>query len=420
MAFSDWSKKIKIVIDHTKIEEDVTYFPLTIFLSTNCGLNNFDASDIFNELGNNKLKLAVYQSDKSTQLYVEIEHWDSTNKEAVLHVSRSGWTISSTEDTVIWLCYDKNQPDNTSYVGEVGSTPAQNVWDSDFFAVYHFKDTLPKDSTSNGRDFTTSYGTPEVVNEHPVLGKSLQLIDTDSERILTSDYDCNVLNSAFTIETVMRIDNLVTDWQRFFGCGLANNGDIGFVRYSTSSHMNVGIYGDDLEGSLDLDAGNWHYWSHFFDSSDGILECDRDNETDSNTNSVSPNIGTQAIVVNAGQDASHIGCMTIKEARISKVERSLGWRRATYYSLFDNLLSFYDGKISGQVTLEGSPVQGAIIRVICQDDKTYVGDTTTDANGNYEIYVTKNKKYHIVVEYTDGSGNRYNATSKWDIIPTSS
>ncbi|HDH07005.1 MAG TPA: DUF2341 domain-containing protein, partial [Thermoproteales archaeon] len=41
--------------------------------------------------------------------------------------------------------------------------------------------------------------------------------------------------------------------------------------------------------------------------------------------------------------------------------------------------------ISGQVTLNGNPVQGAIVRAICQDDETYAGDTTTDENGNYSI-----------------------------------
>jgi len=75
--------------------------------------------------------------------------------------------------------------------------------------------------------------------------------------------------------------------------------------------------------------------------------------------------------------------------------------------------------ISGQVTLSGNPVQGAVVRAICQDDETYAGDTTTDENGNYTITgLAGNKKYHIVVEYTDGSGNKYNAESKWDITPS--
>ena len=76
-------------------------------------------------------------------------------------------------------------------------------------------------------------------------------------------------------------------------------------------------------------------------------------------------------------------------------------------------------KISGQVTLNGNPVQGAKVRAICQDDNSYGGDAVTDENGNYEITgLEENKKYHIIVEYTDSdTGQKYNAESKWDITP---
>ena len=78
-----------------------------------------------------------------------------------------------------------------------------------------------------------------------------------------------------------------------------------------------------------------------------------------------------------------------------------------------------EGTISGQVTLNGNPIQGAKVRAICQDDNSYAGDTTTDVNGNYEITgLDKTKKYHIIVEYTDpDTGQKYNAESKWDITP---
>ena len=80
-----------------------------------------------------------------------------------------------------------------------------------------------------------------------------------------------------------------------------------------------------------------------------------------------------------------------------------------------SVLSKYS--ISGQVTLSGSPVEGATVRVINSTDESYVNDTLTDAGGNYKIYsLSSGKKYHVVVEYETG-GQKYNATSKWAIDP---
>ena len=70
-------------------------------------------------------------------------------------------------------------------------------------------------------------------------------------------------------------------------------------------------------------------------------------------------------------------------------------------------------KISGQVTLNGVGVSGAIVRVIDQNG-SYFEDTTTDSNGYYSINCGDDY-YHVVVEYTDGNGNKYNAASLWDI-----
>ena len=79
------------------------------------------------------------------------------------------------------------------------------------------------------------------------------------------------------------------------------------------------------------------------------------------------------------------------------------------------------GTISGQVTLNGTGVQGAIIRFLNTTTGKYEGSTTTDSNGDY-IWsdADKNSKYHVFVEYTDSStGEKFNALSKWDISPIS-
>jgi len=76
--------------------------------------------------------------------------------------------------------------------------------------------------------------------------------------------------------------------------------------------------------------------------------------------------------------------------------------------------------ISGHVTLAKNPVEGAVVRCICQDDNSLVGTTTTDANGYYKFTgVSDTKRYHISVEYEDAEGNKYHSFSYPYIIPVS-
>lgn len=74
----------------------------------------------------------------------------------------------------------------------------------------------------------------------------------------------------------------------------------------------------------------------------------------------------------------------------------------------------FGGTVSGTVTLSGSPVSGANVRVINQT----TGDEftgTTNGSGVYSISVPNTTDlYHVVVTYNDGSDD-YNALSLWDV-----
>lgn len=71
-----------------------------------------------------------------------------------------------------------------------------------------------------------------------------------------------------------------------------------------------------------------------------------------------------------------------------------------------------EGDITGTVTLGGSPVEGATVRLMNVTDDTYEADTTTDASGNYTFSgLALSKTYHATVEWEDG-GTQYNARSQ--------
>ena len=68
--------------------------------------------------------------------------------------------------------------------------------------------------------------------------------------------------------------------------------------------------------------------------------------------------------------------------------------------------------IKGTVNLNASPVEGAKVRLINDTTNTYIGDTLTDASGNYEFSVSSDTAdHHAMVEYESG-GNKYHALSK--------
>jgi hypothetical protein len=76
-----------------------------------------------------------------------------------------------------------------------------------------------------------------------------------------------------------------------------------------------------------------------------------------------------------------------------------------------------DYKIAGVVTLGGTPVQNAKIRVINQTNDQLIAEVLTDVDGEYEVLgVSQNSLYHVVVEYNDGSDD-YNGYSLWDVTP---
>lgn len=135
-----WYKRVKLTIDHNDIDSALSDFPILIHLGTSVGRNSDDVSCVFDELlsDDNRKKIAVTLGDGTTECYVEIEKWDDASEEAWLWVKVPD--ISADVDTELYLYYSRTHADNDAYVGDPGSTPAKNVWDSHFKGVWHLND----------------------------------------------------------------------------------------------------------------------------------------------------------------------------------------------------------------------------------------------------------------------------------------
>jgi hypothetical protein len=180
---------------------DITQFPVLVYLSSSSGKTGKDLTSIFTEIGSdaNRKKIAITKADGTTQLNIEIEKWDNANQKAWLWVSQAGWIISYTSDTVIYIYYDSTRPDNTTYVGDKGSTPAKAVWDSYFKMVQHMDESATPivDSTSNGNNGAEGSHTPSY-GQTGKVGKGISL-NGSSDRFRVTGLD-NEAPIQFTIE----------------------------------------------------------------------------------------------------------------------------------------------------------------------------------------------------------------------------
>jgi len=346
---SGWNNRIKLTIDYTKIDTDLTYFPVTVFLTPTHG------DCVFDELTTdaNRLKIAFTSDDGETQLYGEIEKWDDANKLAIIHVSKTDWAIASDADTLFYMYYDVDHADNTDYIGDINSVAAQSVWDGNFKAVYHMADGADTshlyDSTSNNHD-ATKKGAGEPAEAAGKVGQAQDFDGADDYIDLgNANDDFDIGTSDYTLEAIIKNSDK-TDFKRIL---VTEDGSIWSPLYtaSTTGLMRMGINGSYMSpsGGSDICDGNWNYVGVTADRSANATFYK--NESSDGTADISAHVSYDIDITNLyiGRDyvrASRFWKDYIDEVRISITLRSAAWLKATYNSLWDTLLTYGSEEIA--------------------------------------------------------------------------
>jgi len=369
---SGWDKRIKLTVQHADIDADVSHFPVTVFLSSTHG------DCVFDELTSdaNRTKIAFTKSDGTTQMYGEIEKWDDANEVAIIHVSLSGWSISSSADTDFYMYYDSGHAANTTYIGDIDSTPGHSVWDSSYKFVCHMVDATTssvKDSTSNGNDGTkTSASNPCEVNGKVGKGQdfssdAIRLIGaTPTLSNLTLEAVCkaDVVSSERFLITRDDTGTMALDWwfgndrgySKVLGCP---NGIFSLVAKSTSTVFSV---------------STWYHAVFTWDSTTAVLFM--------NGSSVPGSSGGSGAMISS--DELNIGARKsggevnwdgiIDEVRISNSARTAAWIKATYNTLWDTLLTYGSEETSGWTgKVMGVTNPAKIMGVAVADIKSVMG-----------------------------------------------
>lgn len=341
-----WKKRIKLTIDKDDIDDALSNFPILAYLSAASGIGDVDVSCVFDELGSdgNRKKIAVTTSNGKTQCYVEIEKWDHAIKKAWLWVKVPA--VASGVDTDLYLYYDKDHIDNDTYVGDTNSTPAENVWDANFKAVYHMRDGADNehiyDSSGNNND-----GTKKAANE-PIEtdGQVGKAQDFDGDRIDCASTGFPDGNTARTIEFLLKINTLPTgaDWDAVFYYGTMTSEDgvviavgdwdeAGYPHFCMSAIAAPGLYGDT---ELVADTVYHLVFTHDGTNQKFYLGGVLDGSTDIVTITT---ILDEFRIGSFGATSQYL-IGIVDEVRVSSVERTTAWIKATKESLWDDLVAF--------------------------------------------------------------------------------
>jgi hypothetical protein len=341
---SGWDKRIKLTIDNTKIDAALSHFPVTVILSSTHG------DCVFDELTQdaNRKKIAFTKSDGTTQLYGEIEKWDNANESAIIHVSLSGWSISSSTDTDFYMYYDVDHADNDTYIGDIDSTPGHSVWDSNFKFVCHLVDettSTVKDSTSNGNDGT------KVSANNPVeaVGKIGQAQDFSSDYINLGNV-ANESNHSITLEASVNVDVFPEPGLPSYVIGKGYDGSIEayyfrILNQSGTLRFDVGSYdGSSHETIWDIvgwNTGEWHHIAGVYTGTAWKLYFDGTEKASTTTDGPESNLMDVFIGAfhNQGSPYRYFDGK-IDESKISDINRSAAWIKATYNTLWDTLLTY--------------------------------------------------------------------------------
>ena len=337
------SSTIIAAIDHTKVDADLVDFPVILKLKESNAQNFFDRI-VSNP--DNSLKFRV-QDSQGTPCYVEKELWNYPNRTVILHVKLP--FVSSTEDTVIKLFYDETMLDNDSYVGEVGSPAARNVWDANFTHVLHLSesgngtDDEYKDSTARGND-GTGVIPPDRVDAKMGYGQSFGS-KSDGEYIQVDGPDPDG-GTEVTLEAVFKPDAGALSGYRHI---IQNPGSSSYASLILRHGAHIQCYfyiggGVRAVGTTPLVGGTWYYGAGRWKSGEPVSAWLNDAQEAASavrSGKIGRGVADRYEIGNwhriSGREFQN---GVADEIRISNIKRSDAWLKATYHSLFDTLIKY--------------------------------------------------------------------------------
>ena len=363
----------EITIDNTKVDADLTDYPLLysvtdsdLATTSNSGhIENTDSSGGASgsvTVPADMIFSSTSDCSSTNQLDHEIEKYDASTGELVAHIRIP--SLSSSVDKSIYVCYGDSNV-TTSQEDVTG------VWDSDYAGVWHMGESSGNvyDSTSTSTDFS-SIGDSPTYSETGKIGDSISY-DGTNDYIKESVSDYSSSDSVGTIDLWIKADTVSAYGtllmsgdegtnDRFLQTRINDDGKIAITQKNdgTLNH----IHGDST-----LSTDTWYYISISSNDTSYSLYLNDSEETKTTSNGSDngnwfgdTDLRDNLVVgANIRSGTSELFDGIIDEVRISSSQRSSDWISTTYNNQ-NSPSTFYT------TDSEGTPNSGVF----------YVNDTT--------------------------------------------
>jgi hypothetical protein len=312
------------------------------------------------------------------------------------------------------LYYDSTKPDNDTYVGDVGSTPGQNVWSNNYLYVWHFDEdpswgsNCMKDST-NSSNHGTPGGSMSMGDriEEAKIGRATEFDGSDDYISLTDTNTAEIKSTAnWTAEFVFKTADTGSGGTYDFKGPFYSKGD------AATQHLHMGVNNSKLVLEW-YDAG-----THSISSNTSVCDNNWRHGTIVGRSNGNAYLYVNGDYENSGAWTHTVTCVEerlgdsynggvstdnydgiLDEARISDTNRSSEWIKTAYHSDFDNLITFgspqalsgFISYVEGQCTDRYGVPMSTACDVIVMDDDTYevLGyGLSVSGTGRFSVEVT--------------------------------
>lgn len=182
-----WQYRIPITIDQTRVDDDLTNFPVYVNLA--------DLGDAFwSGVSGTGADIRVTTSDGSTEVPFELVTIATTTRSGELYFRAN--SVSSTTNTQFYLYYSNTAATAYASTSAYGS---QNVWTNGYDTVLHLHEN-PAGTAPQMRD-VTSFGHNGTTGDSPASNRSVTGKFGNAFDMTSNLYYVDFVNSAFTSYT---------------------------------------------------------------------------------------------------------------------------------------------------------------------------------------------------------------------------